>query len=265
MPGSHSTDAHAAQMKERCVKLYEHVFSNIESHYSLVKLQEIHPELLRQMAHFDDWANTRNPSLLLLLGENFDTHDYNRGLLWLSPATLQISEMCQASHVSAFYSPSCQQRGLSSQPKVLFDQLLSSVIFQVLKSSRPFFEEHQERVYRNLRPNQNTTCDRKSILIKLLQALDTSTTVILIIDRLDMVGVSKKDVSANLDELVTIMLDSKVKCCIKAVVTGLQDRFHGMKSIEEVAKERNWSKITRGKTVSVYGMLQWRQESLDDD
>ncbi|RYO64861.1 hypothetical protein AA0113_g5780 [Alternaria arborescens] len=265
MAENYSTEAHADQMKEHCVKLYEHVFSNMQSHYSLVKLQEMNPELLRQVAHLEDWAKCRNPSLLLLLGKNFEVHDYNRGLLWLSPATLQVSEMCKASHVSAFYSPSCQQQGLFRQPEVSFDRLLSSLILQVLNSSRTFFEDHHEEVYQELQPNQNTPCDRKSILIKLLQALDTSTTAILIIDRLDMVGASKKDVSANLDKLVTIMLDPKVKCRIKAVVTGLQDRFHGITSIEEVVKERNWSKITRGKTVSVYGMLQWNQENLDDD
>ena len=256
-------------MKEKCVKLHDGAFYRHPGSFGDIQLQEINTELLERHAGLRSWRSGREASLFLLIGDNVEDNDYNRGLLWLSPAALQISQSFDSTRHSAFYSPSPQQPRGYQTLKVPVNHLLSSVIHQLLLSSRVLFEAHGDRIYRQLKQEQDGLCDRRAILRTLLRLFPESDTVVIVLDRLDLIEpIDPIDVADLgtwdvIDQFVALMADAEIVCTVKLAVVGLQKAIRKVEHVNEVAKKRKWAQI-RGNNISVHGKLDWRQEALAD-
>jgi hypothetical protein len=144
------------------------------------------------------------------------------------------------------------------------DHLLSGVINQLMNSNTAFFDAHYEHVYRQLKEQQNCSCDRLAILLTLLRSFQEDETVVLVLDRLDLIESGDLDPWDLVDQLLATLSDPAIVCTVKLAILGLQDCFRGIKHIDAVARKRNWAKI-KGKKVSVHGKLDWRQVHVDED
>jgi hypothetical protein len=251
-------------MTTKCEELHENAFNAHPAGYSIIQLQEVNVELLKRYAGLQSWSNCENPSLLLLLGDNMEENDDNRGLLWLSPAAQQILQTFNDPTITAFYSPSPQQPGGYCSRKVPFEHMLSSVIHQLLNSSSIFFHEHYDHVYRQLKQEGDGSCVRREILLTLLRSFKKHQTVVMVLDRLDLIERDDFDSWEMIDELVEVIADPKIVCTIKLAVLGMQAGLIGIKRVDKVARKRNWAKM-KGREVVVHGKLDWRQEALDDN
>jgi hypothetical protein len=250
------------KMKENCEKLHEGAFNGHPGAYSEIMLQEVDIELLKRYAGLETWSDSEKPSLLLLLGDNMEDNDNNRGLLWLSPAALQILHSFDSLTITSFYSP--QQSRSYRTRKVPFDHLLSSIIYQLFSSSGVSIDAHSNQVYRRLEQDQNGSCDRLAILRMLLKSFRKGEKVVMVLDRIDLVERDDLEPWDIIDQLVEVVAEPEIVCIVKLAVLGLQDDFRGIKHIDHVVRKRRWAKMN-GKEVSVHGKLDWRQEVIDDD
>jgi hypothetical protein len=252
-----------SSIKAACEQLRDGAFKTHPGGYGDIQLQEVDVELFNHHAGWRAWKEGGEVFLTLFTGDNMDENDENRGLLWLSPAALQILQVFDPSTITSFYSPSPQQpRGYRTK-KIPLDHLLSSVINQLMKSSTEFFDAHYEYVYRQLKEAQNGSCDRLAILLTLLRSFQEDETVVMVLDRLDLIERGDLDPWDLIDQLVATMSDPAIVCTVKLVILGLQDSFCEIKHIEDVARKRNWAKM-KGKKVLVHGKLVWGQENVDE-
>jgi hypothetical protein len=251
-------------MKAECEKLHEGAFKTHPGGYSNIQLQEIDDRLLKRQAGLQDWSESKSPAVFLLLGDNMDENDDNQGLLWLSPAALQILQIFNHPVITSFYSASPQQPKGYRSLKIPFDHVLSSVIDQLINSSSVFFDKHYEYVYRQLEQEKKDWHIRLALLLTLLKSFQEHETVIIVLDRLDLIEQDGLEPWDIVDHLVTIVVNTDIVCMVKLAIVGLQNDFRNIKHVDDIAKERKWIKM-KEKKVSIYGRLNWRQEVLDDN
>lgn len=249
-------------MKAECKKLHEGVFESHPGAYGNTALQVIDDRLLKHQAGLQEWSESKIPAVLLLLGDNVDENDENRGLLWLSPAALQILQIFNPPVITSFYSPQ-QHKGYHSH-KTPLDHVLLSVVDQLLNSSSVFFDKHNEYVYQQCMQEKNDWHTRLTLLLTLLKSFQEHEIVVIVLDRLDLIEQDGLEPWDIIDDLVHTVANTDIVCMVKLAIVGLQDGFRNIKHIDDVARKRNWAKM-KVKDFSIHGKLKWRQEFLDDN
>jgi hypothetical protein len=222
-----------SKMRSYCKDLHKDAFNTSPGDYCSIRLQEIDIELLQRVAQLEEWKSSNQPSLLLLLGDNYEVHDENRGLLWLSPAALAIAEMIGNDYVLAFFTPCCQQRGGYQTELISLDRLLSSVIHQLLHHSEQFFIRNRQYVYEELKKPHSSLANRKAILTTILRSFGpkSDTIVYLVLDRLDLVD--GEEFRHLVDYFINIMAYEKVTCIVKVAIMATNGEFQDYKDINE--------------------------------
>ncbi|KAL9629702.1 MAG: hypothetical protein Q9204_005127, partial [Flavoplaca sp. TL-2023a] len=243
-------------MVDQCKILHASAFTNIG--------------LLRDFKLYEPPPRTKNSSVLILSGLNFDGYDTGKRLCWLSPVATEIAEEYRRNRIPAgscrllFHSACYDEESRFSKKKEAIDVCLSRFIVQLLLSDDDFFTKHRQSLEDDIR---NSSRRRSETMQFLLEKCPSTDEVCIIVDRLDRIAPvpddesdesDEDDVSDVLESILNIV--STAPCKIRLVVTIDASQWSKVRTDSEF--ESKWKIWERNHTLDNFSPLfkiNWRQ------
>ncbi|KAL8878093.1 MAG: hypothetical protein Q9198_004028 [Flavoplaca austrocitrina] len=230
--------------------------------------------LLRDFKLYEPPSRTKNSSVLILSGLNFDGYDTGKRLCWLSPVATEIAEEYRRNRRSAgscrllFHSACYDEESRFGKKKEAIDVCLSRFIVQLLLSDDDFFTKHRQSLEDEIR---NSSRHRSETMQFLLEKCPSADEVCIIADRLDRIAPipddesdesDEDDVSDVLESILNIV--STASCKIRLVVTIDASQWPRVRTDSEFeSKWKTWGeKLCFIITYNPFFKINWREPEL---
>ncbi|KAL8874847.1 MAG: hypothetical protein Q9198_006716, partial [Flavoplaca austrocitrina] len=257
-------------MVDQCKILHDSAFTKSVRRRAAKQLQQISIGLLRDFKLYEPPQRTKNSSVLVLSGLNFDGYDTGKRLCWLSPAATEIAEEYRRNRRSAgscrllFHSTCYDEESRFGKKKEAIDVCLSRFIVQLLLSDDDFFTKHRQSLEDEIR---NSSRHKSETMQLLLEKCPSTDEVCIIVDRLDRIAPvpdeesDEDDVSDVLESILNIV--STASCKIRLVVTIDASQWPRVRTDSEFeSKWKIWERNYALDNLYPLFKINWRQPEL---